>query len=213
MLTLFIMALYQSMLGCTKSLFRRVGWTTRIFPFSSSLTIYSPVTLSSYGFYQPCFLFSSVNCTSGFFGKNALAFSFKPSTFLTPLLSPPRESQPSVGSIRMKTTLLRLHKNGPHIKKRKKKRPLDGRPQMKGVVLKTLIKKPKKPNSANRKCVLVRLSNGREAVAYIPGEGHNIQEHNIVLVRCGRCQDVPGVKLKVIRGKYDCAHVVKRSQV
>lgn len=55
-----------------------------------------------------------------------------------------------------------------------------------GVVLKTLIKKPKKPNSANRKCVLVRLSNGKEMVAYVPGIGHNLQEHNIVLVKNGR---------------------------
>lgn len=71
------------------------------------------------------------------------------------------------------------------------------------------MKKPKKPNSANRKCVLVRLTTGKEMVAYIPGEGHNLQEHNIVLVRCGRLQDVPGVKLKCVRGKYDLAHVIK----
>lgn len=86
---------------------------------------------------------------------------------------------------------------------------LDGKPQMKGVVLKTLIKKPKKPNSGNRKAVLVRLSNGREAAAYIPGEGHNLQEHNIVLIRGGRTKDVPGLKLKVVRGAFDCAHVKK----
>ncbi|GBM16236.1 40S ribosomal protein S12, mitochondrial [Araneus ventricosus] len=95
-------------------------------------------------------------------------------------------------------------------KRYKRKHPLDSRPQMKGVVLKTLIKKPKKPNSANRKCVLVRLSNGREAVAHVPGEGHNLQEHNTVLVRFGRVKDVPGLRLKVIRGKYDCGHVVKK---
>jgi small subunit ribosomal protein S12 len=86
---------------------------------------------------------------------------------------------------------------------------LDGKPQMKGVVLKTMIKKPKKPNSGNRKCVLVRLSNGKEAAAYIPGEGHNLQEHHIVLIRGGRTKDVPGLKLKVVRGAYDCAHVKK----
>lgn len=68
-----------------------------------------------------------------------------------------------------------MHKTGPHIKKRVKKSVLDGKPFMKGVVLKTLIKKPKKPNSANRKCVLVRLSNGKEMVAYVPGIGHNLQ--------------------------------------
>lgn len=88
-----------------------------------------------------------------------------------------------------------------------KKSILDGKPQMKGIVLKTLIRKPKKPNSGNRKCVLVRLSNGKVDAAYIPGEGNNLQEHNIVLVRGGRTQDVPGLKYKVIRGSYDCGHV------
>ncbi|XP_050298247.1 40S ribosomal protein S12, mitochondrial [Anthonomus grandis grandis] len=106
-------------------------------------------------------------------------------------------------------TLNQMHRTGPHRKPRIKKRPLDGNPFMKGVVLKTLIKKPKKPNSANRKCVLVRLSNGKEMVAYIPGIGHNLQEHNIVLCRVGRVQDCPGVKLKCVRGKYDLGHVIK----
>ncbi|XP_045474898.1 40S ribosomal protein S12, mitochondrial-like [Harmonia axyridis] len=62
--------------------------------------------------------------------------------------------------------------------------------------------------AANRKCVLVRLSNGKEMVAYIPGIGHNLQEHNIVLVRVGRVQDCPGVKLKCVRGKFDLGHVI-----
>ncbi|RMZ96540.1 40S ribosomal mitochondrial [Brachionus plicatilis] len=91
-----------------------------------------------------------------------------------------------------------------------KKPLLDGKPQMKGVVLKTVVRKPKKPNSGNRKCVIVRLSNGKERAAYIPGEGHNLQEHNIVLVRGGRTKDVPGLKLKVVRGAYDCSHVKKK---
>ncbi|EFA01882.1 small ribosomal subunit protein uS12m [Tribolium castaneum] len=107
-------------------------------------------------------------------------------------------------------SLYRMHRTGPHIKERKPRRPLDGKPFMKGVVLKTLIKKPKKPNSANRKCVLVRLSNGKEMVAYIPGIGHNLQEHNIVLCRVGRVQDCPGVKIKCVRGKYDLGHVIKK---
>nr|CAI5849754.1 unnamed protein product [Callosobruchus analis] len=105
-------------------------------------------------------------------------------------------------------TLNQMHRTGPHIKPRRPKRPLDGNPFMKGVVLRTLIKKPKKPNSANRKCVLVRLSNGKEMVAYIPGIGHNLQEHSIVLCRVGRVQDCPGVKLKCVRGKYDLGHVI-----
>ena len=59
-------------------------------------------------------------------------------------------------------------------------------------------------------CVLVRLSNGRELTSYVPGEGHNLQEHNVVLIRVGRLQDVPGVKTKCVRGKFDLAHVVKK---
>ncbi|XP_015588082.1 40S ribosomal protein S12, mitochondrial isoform X2 [Cephus cinctus] len=111
--------------------------------------------------------------------------------------------------IRCGSSLLQLHRKKGYKKKRPKRRPLDGKPFAKGVVLKTVIKKPKKPNSANRKCVLVRLSTGKEMVAYIPGVGHNLQEHNIVLCRVGRCQDVPGVKIKCVRGVYDLAHVVK----
>nr|ACO10303.1 40S ribosomal protein S12, mitochondrial precursor [Caligus rogercresseyi] len=103
-----------------------------------------------------------------------------------------------------------LHDKGVHIKKRPSKNPLGYNiPFLKGVVLRTVIRKPKKPNSANRKCVLVRLSNGKEATAYVPGEGHNLQEHNVVLVRVGNLQDVPGVKLKCVRGKFDLPHVVK----
>lgn len=105
--------------------------------------------------------------------------------------------------------LIHLHRCGPQRKIRQKKSATEGRPFIKGVVLKTLIKKPKKPNSANRKCVRLRLTTGREAVAYVPGIGHNLQEHHIVLVRGGRVQDLPGVKLKCVRGKYDLAHVKK----
>nr|XP_012143575.1 PREDICTED: 40S ribosomal protein S12, mitochondrial isoform X2 [Megachile rotundata] len=113
--------------------------------------------------------------------------------------------------IRFGTTLARLHKYGPFKKKNKKRKALGGKPYAKAVVIKTLIKKPKKPNSANRKCVLVRLANGKELVAYVPGIGHNLQEHNIVLVREGRLQDTPGVRIKCIRGKYDLPHPVKRT--
>ncbi|XP_037073316.1 40S ribosomal protein S12, mitochondrial-like [Pollicipes pollicipes] len=120
------------------------------------------------------------------------------------LLTPtPAPTPAACRTISLETLHKRLQNRKPYVKKR----PLDGNPQMKGVVLKTLIKKPKKPNSANRRCCLVRLSNGKEMVAYIPGEGHNLQEHNIVLVRVGRLRDVPGVKIKCIRGKYDLSHV------
>ena len=74
------------------------------------------------------------------------------------------------------------------------------------MVLKTVIKKPKKPNSANRKCVRVRLSTGREAVAYVPGIGHNLQEHHIVLVRGGRVKD-SRCESEIVSGKYDLPHV------
>lgn len=107
--------------------------------------------------------------------------------------------------------LKKIHRDG--LRKRKlKKSATEGRPFLKGVVLKTVIKKPKKPNSANRKCVRVRLSTGREAIAYVPGIGHNLQEHHIVLVRGGRLPDCPGVKLKCVRGKYDLPHVKKVAQ-
>ncbi|CAN8031200.1 unnamed protein product [Ixodes persulcatus] len=105
-----------------------------------------------------------------------------------------------------------LNAAGPPPPRKKRRHPLDSKPFMKGVVIKTLVKKPKKPNSANRKCVLVRLSNGKEATAYIPGVGHNLQEHSVVLVYRARTKDVPGLKLKVVRGKYDCAHVIRKPQ-
>ena len=101
--------------------------------------------------------------------------------------------------------------NGPHRKKRSPSFHMDGKPFMKAIVLKPLIRKPKKPNSANRRCVKVRLSNGREVTSYIPGEGHNLQEHNQVLIRGGRVQDLIGVKHKVVRGVLDCAHVKKKT--
>lgn len=105
-----------------------------------------------------------------------------------------------------------MHRTGPLKKKyRPKTAALEGAPQKRGVILKVMIKKPKKPNSANRKCVRVRLSNGNEVNAYVPGEGHNLQEHNIVLLRGGRLRDVPGVRLKCVRGKYDLSHVKKKT--
>uniref|UniRef100_F6PRD4 Small ribosomal subunit protein uS12m n=1 Tax=Xenopus tropicalis TaxID=8364 RepID=F6PRD4_XENTR len=107
-------------------------------------------------------------------------------------------------------TLNQMHRAGKPKPDPPKLGPTFGCPQLKGVVLKTMIRKPKKPNSANRKCARVRLSNGKEVICFIPGEGHNLQEHNIVLVEGGRTQDLPGVKLKIVRGKYDCAHVKKK---
>lgn len=89
---------------------------------------------------------------------------------------------------------------------------LDGCPQRRGVVLKILAVKPKKPNSAQRKCARVKLTTGKTILAYIPGEGHNLQEHSVVLVRGGRVSDCPGVKYKIVRGVLDCQGVMNRKQ-
>ena len=89
-------------------------------------------------------------------------------------------------------------------KKRSQKVPaLQQCPQKKGVCLKILIRTPKKPNSALRKLAIIRLSNKKRIYGYIPGEGHNLQEHSVVLVRGGRVKDLPGIKYKVVRGVYD----------
>ena len=85
-------------------------------------------------------------------------------------------------------------------------------PFKRGVCLKVYTVTPKKPNSALRKVARVRLSNGMEVTAYIPGEGHNLQEHSIVLVRGGRVKDLPGVRYHIVRGKYDAAGVEGRKQ-
>jgi small subunit ribosomal protein S12 len=91
-----------------------------------------------------------------------------------------------------------------------KTKALEGCPQKKGVCIKVYCTKPKKPNSAMRKVAKVRLSTGREILAYIPGEGHNLQEHSTVLIRGGRTLDLPGFRYKIVRGKFDLGGVVKR---
>ncbi|MFN3472325.1 MAG: 30S ribosomal protein S12, partial [Aquificaceae bacterium] len=89
---------------------------------------------------------------------------------------------------------------------------LQGNPQKRGVCVRVYTVTPKKPNSALRKVTRVRLSNGIEVTAYIPGEGHNLQEHSLVLVRGGRVKDLPGVRYKVVRGSLDTAGVANRRQ-
>ena len=88
-------------------------------------------------------------------------------------------------------------------KKRNKVPALENSPQKKGVCTKIFLRTPKKPNSALRKLARLRLTNGRKVVAYIPGEGHNLQEYSTVLLRGGRVKDLPGVKYHLIRGKLD----------
>jgi small subunit ribosomal protein S12 len=98
------------------------------------------------------------------------------------------------------------------IKKKKKCPALTACPQRRGVCLLVKTMTPKKPNSALRKVARVRLTNGREINAYIPGEGHNLQEHSMVLVRGGRVKDLPGVRYHIIRGALDCLGVDGRKQ-
>jgi len=85
-------------------------------------------------------------------------------------------------------------------------------PQKRGVCTKVAIKTPKKPNSAQRKIARVRLTNGVEVTSYIPGIGHNLQEHSVVLIRGGRVKDLPGVRYHIIRGTLDAQGVAKRNQ-
>jgi small subunit ribosomal protein S12 len=96
--------------------------------------------------------------------------------------------------------------------RRTKSPALEACPQRRGVCLQVKTKTPKKPNSALRKVAWVRLSNSEEVIAYIGGEGHNLQEHSIVLVRGGRVKDLPGVRYHIVRGALDTAPVKDRKQ-
>ena len=97
-------------------------------------------------------------------------------------------------------------------KKRSKSPVLDSCPHKRGVCLQVKTQTPKKPNSALRKIARVRLSNGKEVTAYIPGEGHNLQEHSVVLIRGGRVRDLPGVRYHILRGTLDTSGVDDRGQ-
>ncbi|KZW03349.1 ribosomal protein S12 [Exidia glandulosa HHB12029] len=109
-------------------------------------------------------------------------------------------------------TLNQSIRRKPRPKKGLSKSPaLEGSYQRKGVVAAVEIRKPKKPNSAQRKIAKVKLTTGKTVAAYIMGEGHNLQEHSVVLVRGGRTQDLPGVRYKIVRGTMDLAGVVNRS--
>ena len=104
-----------------------------------------------------------------------------------------------------------IRKGRTEIAKKSKSRALQGCPQRRGVCTRVYTTTPKKPNSALRKVARVRLVNGFEVTAYIPGEGHNLQEHSIVLVRGGRVKDLPGVRYHIVRGALDSAGVDKRT--
>lgn len=105
-----------------------------------------------------------------------------------------------------------IRKGRKKFKKKTKSPALEQAPQRRGVCLQVKTQTPKKPNSALRKVARVRLTTGYEVTAYIPGEGHNLQEHSIVLVRGGRVKDLPGVRYHVVRGTLDTAGVEDRKQ-
>ncbi|MGN0866517.1 MAG: 30S ribosomal protein S12 [Oligosphaeraceae bacterium] len=108
-------------------------------------------------------------------------------------------------------TINQLIRKGRSVKPAKSRvRALDKCPQRRGVCMLVTVRTPKKPNSALRKVCRVRLTNGQEVTAYIGGEGHNLQEHSVVLVRGGRVRDLPGVRYHVVRGKLDTLGVDKR---
>ncbi|MFT0762364.1 30S ribosomal protein S12 [Scrofimicrobium sp. R131] len=110
-------------------------------------------------------------------------------------------------------TIQQLVRKGRKRKRTKSDSPaLQGSPQRRGVCTRVYTTTPKKPNSALRKVARVRLSNGIEVTAYIPGEGHNLQEHSMVLVRGGRVKDLPGVRYRIVRGALDTQGVRDRKQ-
>jgi small subunit ribosomal protein S12 len=114
-------------------------------------------------------------------------------------------------TIKKKTKAPALQSTLDTLHRRKKDLP-KGSPFKRGVCLKVTTMTPKKPNSALRKIARVRLSNGMEVTAYIPGVGHNLQEHSIVMIKGGRTKDLPGVRYKIIRGVYDTQGVEGRKQ-
>ena len=110
-------------------------------------------------------------------------------------------------------TINQLVRHGRKVAKKRSDTPaLKGSPQKRGVCVRVYTTTPKKPNSALRKVARVRLTNGIEVTSYIPGIGHNLQEHSVVLIRGGRVKDLPGVRYHIIRGTLDTTGVVNRKQ-
>jgi small subunit ribosomal protein S12 len=144
---------------------------------------------------------------------------FRPTLLAKPLLTPLQTARPTptfpalqqapllrpAPSSRFKCTLIQVLRQGRGSQSARKLRSpqLKNRPELKGVCLKVGTTKPKKPNSGERKIARVRLSTGKIITAYIPGEGHNVQQHSVVMVRGGRAQDCPGVKYHLVRGALD----------
>ncbi|EMD69819.1 hypothetical protein GGP41_000005 [Bipolaris sorokiniana] len=144
----------------------------------------------------------------------ALARSIRP-TFAAPAFETTASAfviRPPPSSRAHKCTLIQVLRQGRIAQKARKLRSpqLKDRPELKGVCLKVGTTKPKKPNSGERKIARVRLSTGKVITAYIPGEGHNVQQHSVVMVRGGRAQDCPGVKYHLVRGALDLGGVGNR---
>ena len=138
---------------------------------------------------------------------------------MTPLYGPstfwvcPKIGQQNRVLVRGMPTINQLVRYGRKQMQKKDKAPaLKGSPQKRGVCTRVYTTTPKKPNSALRKVARVRLQNGFEVTSYIPGEGHNLQEHSIVLIRGGRVKDLPGVRYHIIRGTLDASGVADRKQ-
>ncbi|THY15615.1 ribosomal protein S12 [Aureobasidium pullulans] len=154
----------------------------------------------------------ALNLFTRLFGLPATArpnFSVLSSSLRTPIASSPRAFSTSSPFSATYNQVMR----GCRVAQRARKPTspqLKDRPEMKGVCVRVGITKPKKPNSGERKVARVRLSNGRVVTAYIPGEGHNVQQHSVVLVRGGRSQDCPGVKYHLVRGALDLGGVGNR---
>jgi small subunit ribosomal protein S12 len=145
-----------------------------------------------------------------------IRYSRSPLTFLPAVWARPRPARTVSAAIATRSvvpTIEQLVRKGRESKPEKTKTAaLKGAPQRRGVCTRVYTTTPKKPNSALRKVARVRLTSGVEVTAYIPGIGHNLQEHSIVLVRGGRVKDLPGVRYKVIRGTLDASGVRNRKQ-
>jgi small subunit ribosomal protein S12 len=127
-------------------------------------------------------------------------------------LAHPRASRKSGRTRRMPTIQQLIRKPRGQKSYREKSRHMEGCPQKRGVCTRVYTTTPKKPNSALRKVAKIRLTNGFEVIGYIPGEGHNLQEHSVVLIRGGRVKDLPGVRYHIVRGVLDTQGVADRRQ-
>lgn len=145
-------------------------------------------------------------CLGSNYSKKRIAPTVPVGRFCAPVTR--KRQLDTLGSMPTINQLIRKGRN--KVTYKSKAPALESSPFRRGVCLQVMTRTPKKPNSAMRKVAKVRLTNGFEVIAYIPDEGHNLQEHSIVLVRGGRVKDLPGVRYHIVRGTLDCAGVEKR---